>query len=372
MRGRGVAVSGVMALILFTTLGLAGFRSGSEEWFRSLYTMTIIAMLWCALAAKFTRGPGSAFWYGAALFGGSYLILGFGLGPRLATELTDWDDEQLLNGFLLTTPLLKRLFILTAHYSRFDDVGRYGFSIAIGHLLVTWLFAAAGGSTACILESRRLVKTSTRLSQTSNKLGRTGKTAWVLGVLAALLLTATPILRQAKGPYFPEKAFISDRIDYIRVKSQFGRVLESMGEQPLGQRARNNEGVEVYRCLELSVRQHPLCVRVEKSGGLITLHYVVLDGIWPRSSGIRAAEGERQLDASQWQDLVRHVERSKFWSLKPEDDRSRAGASSWLVFEGVRDGRHHVIGVEEPELAEGFDSRDLSFYMAALTGLRIE
>ena len=160
MRVVRVGVSGMMALVLFVAVSLVAFRSGSEEWFRSLYTTTISAMLFCTIAAKLSRKPYSAFWFGFASCGWSYLIVGLGLGPRVGAEVSEWDNDQLLNAFLLTTPLIKSVVIAISSYVGIQDVGRYGYSAAIGHLIVTWSLAAFGGSAAFLVSKRHFVEAS--------------------------------------------------------------------------------------------------------------------------------------------------------------------------------------------------------------------
>jgi hypothetical protein len=63
-----------MGAIMFFGIVFAGLRSGSNDWFKLIYTLTFITLVYAAIAAKY-RG---AFWYGFAVAGWAYFIIGFG------------------------------------------------------------------------------------------------------------------------------------------------------------------------------------------------------------------------------------------------------------------------------------------------------
>src|SRR4051812_30689148 len=64
----------LMIVVLVSAVLSAALRSGSEQWFRTIYTITAVSLVLATLAARF-RGE---FWFGFALFGWSHYLLGFG------------------------------------------------------------------------------------------------------------------------------------------------------------------------------------------------------------------------------------------------------------------------------------------------------
>ena len=67
-------ITALMGLVLFVAVGLVALRSGSNDWFTLVYTLTFIALIYAAIAARY-RGP---FWHGFAVAGWGYFVVGFG------------------------------------------------------------------------------------------------------------------------------------------------------------------------------------------------------------------------------------------------------------------------------------------------------
>jgi len=65
-----VSMAGLLGVVLF----LAGLRSGSDGWFRAVYTATAASLLFAIVAARHL----GAFWYGFAAVGLAYFVIGFG------------------------------------------------------------------------------------------------------------------------------------------------------------------------------------------------------------------------------------------------------------------------------------------------------
>src|SRR5262245_1687641 len=74
MSGFRFSIAAVLALTLFAGLVFGALRSGATIWFQSIYTLTFVILLFAAIAARY-RG---AFWYGFAIVGWAYFVLGFG------------------------------------------------------------------------------------------------------------------------------------------------------------------------------------------------------------------------------------------------------------------------------------------------------
>ena len=67
-------MSGVVVL----ALGLAVLRSGSFAWFRACYALTLLALLVAIIGARYRPGGKGAFWFGFAVFGWGYFLIGIG------------------------------------------------------------------------------------------------------------------------------------------------------------------------------------------------------------------------------------------------------------------------------------------------------
>ena len=71
-RGR-ITIGRLLVAIMFFGVIFAGLRSGSNDWFTVIYTLTFISLVYAAIAARY-RG---VFWYGFAVAGWAYFIVGF-------------------------------------------------------------------------------------------------------------------------------------------------------------------------------------------------------------------------------------------------------------------------------------------------------
>jgi hypothetical protein len=65
----------------------AALQSGSNDWFKTVYSVTFLLLLYAAIAARY-RGP---FWYGFAIVGWAYFLVGFGnwIGAGFGHETTN-------------------------------------------------------------------------------------------------------------------------------------------------------------------------------------------------------------------------------------------------------------------------------------------
>jgi hypothetical protein len=68
-----ISLAGLFGAILFCAVIFAALRSASMDWFKSIYTLTFIVLLYGTIAARY-RG---AFWYGFAIVGSAYFVFGF-------------------------------------------------------------------------------------------------------------------------------------------------------------------------------------------------------------------------------------------------------------------------------------------------------
>jgi hypothetical protein len=348
MRAFRMSIAGLMALVLFLAVGLAAFRSGTETWFRSLYTATIGVLLLSILAARFSRGILSAFWFGFAVVGWSYLLLGFGLQPgegRNAYE--ELDEEVSINHFLITTTLIKKASIAHKQYAAIYEVGRYGYDIPIGHLIATVILAVVGGAIACFLGVPCSITTGGQTPSeppVRQRLVSRGGMTWAMVLSGVLILISSPILARTHAPYFPDMAFEDDKKIDAFLNDEYGRHLEAMGEPSLWRLSHKDKKVEAYRFLRLHPKQHPICVRVEKTGDSVNLRLVVLDGVWVDSPGLIAVDKSLSLTKSQWDELVRRAEQCGLWALGKDDRASVEHTdNNRVLVEGLKGGHYHAV-----------------------------
>jgi len=70
-------IASLLASVGFCGICFAAFHSASLFWVNATFYLLIATLIFAACKAKLDRGRNSAWWYGYALFGGSYLSLGF-------------------------------------------------------------------------------------------------------------------------------------------------------------------------------------------------------------------------------------------------------------------------------------------------------
>lgn len=74
MRHPRFTIARLLGVILILGLVFAGLRSGSNDWFKLIYTLTFLKLVYAGIAARY-RG---VFWYGFAVAGWAYFVIGFG------------------------------------------------------------------------------------------------------------------------------------------------------------------------------------------------------------------------------------------------------------------------------------------------------
>jgi hypothetical protein len=147
-----LSILGLMAVVAIIAVGFSAMRSGSDPWFRAVYTMTVVVLLAAAIAAR-SRG---AFWFGFASVGWGYFLLG--LGSTFNTMDSNSLADRAPNHNLLTNQVLRRAVVYLHHdpataYMRRGagsvDLFRVrANSVGSGHSMLTLLFAFVGGQAA--------------------------------------------------------------------------------------------------------------------------------------------------------------------------------------------------------------------------------
>ncbi|MGC8641786.1 MAG: hypothetical protein ACP5XB_18110 [Isosphaeraceae bacterium] len=67
-------LASLMGYVLLLSVQLAAIAAGTQTWSQIVYTLTVFLLLLSSIA---TRG-GNSFWYGFALVGSGYFLIGFG------------------------------------------------------------------------------------------------------------------------------------------------------------------------------------------------------------------------------------------------------------------------------------------------------
>lgn len=151
-----VSLAGLTVLVLVVAVECAALASGTHSWFRWAYSLTVAALLLAAVAARY-RG---SFWYGFAVVGWGYFLIG--LGPWAAFIPNSPIAERKANGALLTSYWLDRvchrLVVTPLPPDPPESAGSVGpaylteqrrlNTVAIGHTALTLLFALGGGMVA--------------------------------------------------------------------------------------------------------------------------------------------------------------------------------------------------------------------------------
>ena len=74
MRQSRFTIARMLGIIMLFGIVFAGLRSGSNDWFKLIYSLAFFALVYAAIAARYC-GP---FWYGFAVSGWAYFVIGFG------------------------------------------------------------------------------------------------------------------------------------------------------------------------------------------------------------------------------------------------------------------------------------------------------
>ena len=215
------SILGLLIVVAAFAMAFAALRSALNLWFGAVYTFTVIVLLLTVMLARFQRGDEKAFWFGFALFGWSFFLLGFGPWMNL---LADGEGaEELLNPNLLTS---KAIFFLVSRFRKkpddFQDIEKItANTIRIAHLLTTLCLALCGGMIGAMVRRRR------------------GKIVSVksLSILAALaVITALGSLGFSSNPpvlFFPDLAFDEEKDHSDFVAKWYSKHLRAMGEPSL-------------------------------------------------------------------------------------------------------------------------------------------
>ena len=104
MKQLRTSILGMVLVVAAFAMAFAALRSGSDIWFGAVYTFTVVLLLLTVIVARFRRGDEKAFWFGFAVFGWGFFLLGFGLwiNPLASFDFEEGEPNR-LNPNLLTS-----------------------------------------------------------------------------------------------------------------------------------------------------------------------------------------------------------------------------------------------------------------------------
>lgn len=150
---------------------------------------------------------------------------------------------------------------------------------------------------------------------------------------------------QAQEPYFPELVFLPKDKELNSIIDDMTSVhLKAMKEPSLWKLSQKDCKANVYRFLWLAWGEHPICIRLTRTGGAFVLHIAGHDGPPGIKAGRLTLNRDVKLSDQQGERLVGLLGRTAFWTSPVEVKESRGIADGdRIVIEGVKDGRYHVI-----------------------------
>lgn len=143
----------LMAFIAVLGMGLALMRAASEFAFEAAFTGTFFLLLAATIAARH-RGP---FWYGFAVVGWGYFLIG--AGPWFGAAPVGSQGELRLNLSTITGFLLDQT-VRSCYPDPRSPEGRHlrkelTYALSIGHMILAFTFAVIGGLCVRFFENRR-------------------------------------------------------------------------------------------------------------------------------------------------------------------------------------------------------------------------
>jgi hypothetical protein len=347
----------MLFVIAAVAMAFAALRSGSDLWFGAVYTFTVVVLLLAVIVARFRPRGEKAFWFGFAVFGWGFFLLGFW---PWRDPLADPNESVVvrLNPGLLTSRLILLLVArLRMGADDLDDIEKItANTVGIANLMITLALALCGGLIAVLLRRRRLKKASIKF--------------WSilagLAVITAIVTSGFASPRPAR--FFPR--FALDRLDDMSEFSArwYSNHLEAMGESSLWERSRRHGDATIYRLLWLPSFHHSVCVRIERTHEGAKLHAKVLDGAGGYEPGIVAIERHLNLKDEAWNDLQRHVEDAQFWEMPTHFSDDSGCDGDQLIVEGLRGRSYHLV---DRWWAKGA-YKELCRHMLDLTGLDVQ
>jgi hypothetical protein len=144
-----LTIASLLVVIVFFGVVLAGLRSGTTVWMRTIYTATFLALIFATIAAKY-RG---ALWYGFSVAGWAYFLLA--IDPWFNSSVAD--PTHLGNIGLLTSAVNVAVdqWLSDRDPGSLDFIDAMVCRLTICHCALTILFGLTGGSISGAMAGRR-------------------------------------------------------------------------------------------------------------------------------------------------------------------------------------------------------------------------
>ena len=183
---------------------------------------------------------------------------------------------------------------------------------------------------------------------------------FLLSMGIATVLSAQTMAAQSRptcpGPlaadnFFPRGALYPQSSDVDELAQHwYSQQLRAMDEPSLSCGQRDDD--EVYRFLWLPSFQHPVAVRITRTGDGAILDITELTGAGGYEPGTVGAHEERKLANAEWQALQAALAAIDFWNMPtnppPDPNVLHADGAEWIL-EGYRAGAYHVVDRWSPE-----------------------
>lgn len=203
---------------------------------------------------------------------------------------------------------------------------------------------------------------------------------FVLGALCGIAALSnsqatafSPILQKNVRPlferqrYFPPGVLSSNKWQDRFKVSWYSKALTAMKEPSLSLPQRSQ--TETYRFLWLRSFDSPIVVRIWRSESNVYLVAKQLDGDGGKSPAQMAVNRTRSLSSTEWDEFVKHLEESSFWTLSTDIGDIGNDGAQW-VLEGAREGRYHVVDRWSPPKDDRY--RRACSQLLDLSGLKPE
>jgi hypothetical protein len=336
---------------------LAALRTASDFWLSALYTFAVGLLLIALVAARFRRGNGKAFWFGFAVFGWGFFLLGYGPWRTAPADPGEQINIPLNRNLITSRVILALVPYVIKDSDDVEDIDKLtANAVSIAHVLVTLAIGIGGGLVSVLMRRRR------------------GRVASIksTAVLAAIALVSGIVVSSEflwrSAPFFPEMVFGRDKDDSDFTARWYREQLTAMGEPSLWMRSRQNREATIYRLLWLPTFDHSVCVRIERMREGAKLRARVLNGMGGYAPGQVAIDRSVTLVADQLRVLERQLEQAAFWDMPASVDEGLGSDGDQLIIEAVTAGKYHVVDRWNADLAYV----ELCRQMLDLTGLKLQ
>ncbi len=82
MKSLQLSILALILVIVACAMAFTALKTATDLWYGSFYTFTTIVLLSAVIAARFRRGNEKAFWFGFAVFGWCFFVVGLGPWPN--------------------------------------------------------------------------------------------------------------------------------------------------------------------------------------------------------------------------------------------------------------------------------------------------